>query len=137
MTAVAVRLSETALTSQLEALRNQINHHFLFNSLNVIAETTTHDPERAEGLVIQLADVLRYSLGATKRRLAPLSDEIAAVKEALRGIDAAQSAVQHHAPHEVLLLELYSALKPVDAVTGATSTDDILALIFAGFCIGK
>ena len=34
-------------------------------------------------------------------------------------------------PHEVLLLDLYSALKALDALTGATSSDDILALIFA------
>jgi tRNA modification GTPase len=37
----------------------------------------------------------------------------------------------------MLLLDLYAALKPLDAITGATSTDDILNLIFGSFCIGK
>ena len=41
-------------------------------------------------------------------------------------------------PHEMLLLDLYNALRPLDAITGATTTtDDILNLIFSTFCIGK
>ena len=37
----------------------------------------------------------------------------------------------------MLLLDLYSALRPLDEITGATTTDDILNLIFSRFCIGK
>ena len=40
-------------------------------------------------------------------------------------------------PHEMLLLDLYAALHPLDAITGATTADDILNRIFATFCIGK
>ncbi len=40
-------------------------------------------------------------------------------------------------PHEMLLLDLYSALRPIDAITGATTADDILNRIFSTFCIGK
>src|SRR5216684_226542 len=74
-----LRLRELALTAQLEALRSQLNHHFLFNSLNVIAEAAAVEPERAEQLILQLAGVLRYSLGASRARMAPLSEELAAV----------------------------------------------------------
>ena len=35
------------------------------------------------------------------------------------------------------LLDLYGALRPLDEITGATTTDDILNLIFSTFCIGK
>jgi two-component sensor histidine kinase len=73
------RLREMALLGQLEALRSQLNHHFLFNSLNVIAEAAAVQPERAEQLILQLASVLRYSLGARRARMAPLSEELAAV----------------------------------------------------------
>ncbi len=40
-------------------------------------------------------------------------------------------------PHEMLLLDLYAALQPLDAITGATTADDILNRIFSTFCIGK
>jgi tRNA modification GTPase len=47
--------------------------------------------------------------------------------------DAARSGI----PHEMLLLDLYAALRPIDAITGATTADDILNRIFSTFCIGK
>ena len=74
-----LRLRELALRGQLEALRSQLNHHFLFNSLNVIAEAAAVQPERAEKLILQLAGVLRYSLSASRARMAPLSEELAAI----------------------------------------------------------
>ena len=40
-------------------------------------------------------------------------------------------------PHEMIMLDLYGALRPLDAITGETTTDDILNLIFSSFCIGK
>lgn len=49
----------------------------------------------------------------------------------------ATQAVLAGMPHEMLLLDLYAALRPVDAVTGATTADDILNRIFSTFCIGK
>ena len=59
------------------------------------------------------------------------------VKDSLAALDAASGAVSARVPHEMLLLDLYNALRPLDAVTGATTTDDILNLIFSKFCIGK
>ncbi|GAC1436748.1 MAG: tRNA uridine-5-carboxymethylaminomethyl(34) synthesis GTPase MnmE [Terriglobales bacterium] len=59
------------------------------------------------------------------------------VQASLAGLDAAQSAIADKVPHEMLLLDLYSALRPLDEITGATTTDDILNLIFSRFCIGK
>src|SRR5271166_1701558 len=59
------------------------------------------------------------------------------IKDSLAALDAATKAVAERIPHEMLLLDLYSALRPLDAITGATTTDDILNLIFSTFCIGK
>jgi tRNA modification GTPase len=59
------------------------------------------------------------------------------IGESLTGLDAARNAVAGKIPHEMLLLDLYNALRPLDAITGATTTDDILNLIFSTFCIGK
>jgi tRNA modification GTPase len=59
------------------------------------------------------------------------------VSDALASLDAAIRAVENRVPHEMLLLDLYGALRPLDEITGATTTDDILHLIFGTFCIGK
>ncbi len=53
---------------------------------------------------------------------------------------AALSRIQQAAatiPHEIFLLDLYEALQALDALTGTTTSDDILNLIFSKFCIGK
>ena len=59
------------------------------------------------------------------------------IKDSLAALSAADVAVAGKVPHEMLLLDLYNALRPLDAITGATTTDDILNLIFSTFCIGK
>jgi tRNA modification GTPase len=59
------------------------------------------------------------------------------VRDSLTSLEAATSAAGSRVPHEMILLDLYNALRPLDEITGATSTDDILNLIFSRFCIGK
>ena len=59
------------------------------------------------------------------------------VKDAIAALDKAAVAVPQKTPHEMLLLDLYSVLRPLDDITGATTADDILNLIFSSFCIGK
>jgi tRNA modification GTPase len=59
------------------------------------------------------------------------------VEDSLTALAAAVRAVETSTPHEMLLLDLYGALRSLDEITGATTTDDILNLIFSTFCIGK
>jgi tRNA modification GTPase len=59
------------------------------------------------------------------------------VNESIAALGAARSAVENKVPHEMLLLDLYGSLRHLDEITGATTTDDILNLIFSQFCIGK
>ena len=59
------------------------------------------------------------------------------VRDSLNGIDRAEIAVHKRIPHEMILLDLYGALRPLDEITGSTTNDDILNLIFSKFCIGK
>ena len=59
------------------------------------------------------------------------------VSESLGALDKAAAAVPQKIPHEMILLDLYAALRPLDDITGATTADDILNLIFSSFCIGK
>jgi len=59
------------------------------------------------------------------------------LRESIEALGQARKAAQFGIPHEMLLLDLYAALRPIDAITGATSADDILNRIFSTFCIGK
>jgi tRNA modification GTPase len=59
------------------------------------------------------------------------------VEQSLQSLTATANAVAGRVPHEMVLLDLYAALRALDEITGATTTDDILNLIFGTFCIGK
>ena len=59
------------------------------------------------------------------------------LRESAAYLEKACDAVRSSTPHEMLLLDLYAALRPIDAITGATTADDILNRIFSTFCIGK
>jgi tRNA modification GTPase len=59
------------------------------------------------------------------------------LRESGEYLEKARAAAESGIPHEMLLLDLYAALRPIDAITGATTADDILNRIFSTFCIGK
>jgi tRNA modification GTPase len=60
-----------------------------------------------------------------------------AVTTALAALADAATANAASIPHEMILLDLYRALWALDSLTGQTTPDDILNLIFSTFCIGK
>ena len=60
-----------------------------------------------------------------------------AVSATQGAIASAASAVENHIPHEMLLLDLYTALEGLDRLTGSTAPDEVLHRIFSTFCIGK
>lgn len=59
------------------------------------------------------------------------------IKDSLRALARADQAAERQTPHEMLLLDLYDALRPLDTITGATYADDVLGIIFSTFCVGK
>lgn len=56
------RLKALVKEAELHALKSQINPHFLFNSLNSISSLTMTDPAKAQEMVINLSQLMRYSL---------------------------------------------------------------------------
>jgi tRNA modification GTPase len=60
-----------------------------------------------------------------------------AITTALAALGDAAQANANKIPHEMILLDLYRALWALDSLTGQTTSDDILNLIFSTFCIGK
>ena len=61
-----------ATEAELRALKAQLNPHFLFNTLNTVAELIHTDSERAEATVERLAEMFRYVLNGSERGLVPL-----------------------------------------------------------------
>lgn len=61
---------------QFEALKNQINPHFLFNSLNVLASLAYQDADKTNLFVKKLAEVYRYLLTTHDRQTVPLAEEL-------------------------------------------------------------
>ena len=76
---------------------------------------------------------------APTREAAPLTNlrQQQAVNDSLSALNQAQLAVMTHTPHEMILLDLYASLRSLDTLTGHTTSDDVLHLIFSTFCIGK
>ena len=76
---LAERLQALATQAELKALKAQINPHFLFNTLNTIAQLTHTEPALAEATIEQLAQMFRYTLAGSERGLVPLEEELSFV----------------------------------------------------------
>lgn len=70
-------LAKAKAEAELEALKNQIDPHFLFNSLNTLSHLIGQDPAKAREFNDNLAEVYRYILSNKERNLVLLSEEIA------------------------------------------------------------
>ena len=76
----AEQLKQANLQSQLETLKNQVNPHFLFNSLNTLAALIPEDPDLAVRFVQKLAKVYRYILEIRELQTVSLADELSALR---------------------------------------------------------
>ncbi len=72
----AERLKAEMMTYRYEALRNQINPHFLFNSFNVLSDLVYADQAMAVKFINQLSDLFRYVLDCRDKELVHLKDEL-------------------------------------------------------------
>lgn len=79
-TSLAQRNAMVAEQNALLAMRAQLDPHFLFNTLNAIAEWCRQDPVVAEKATLELAAMLRAMLAGTEVASWPLSDELALVR---------------------------------------------------------
>lgn len=72
----AEQLEKEAYIRQYNALKDQLNPHFLFNSLNVLTELVYEDQDQAVSYIRKLSDVYRYVLDSGKQELLSLSQEV-------------------------------------------------------------
>lgn len=72
----AERLKKEQISARYETLKSQVNPHFLFNNLNVLASLVHKDADQAEQFIQQLSAVYRYILESRDKEVAPLDEEI-------------------------------------------------------------
>jgi tRNA modification GTPase len=84
-----------------------------------------------------LAELVRNPAGESESGILTSLRHFEAVSGAAAALGAAREAVGKRIPHEMLLLDLYGALRHLDSLTGETTAEDILNRIFSSFCIGK
>ncbi len=70
------KFKNESIRSQLKSLRNQINPHFLFNSLNTLSVLIDKDPDTAKHFVEELSDVYRYVLNRLGNLMVTITEEL-------------------------------------------------------------
>ena len=75
------QLREENLIFQNETLKNQVNPHFLFNSLNTLSSLVAAQPEVAEEFIHRLSSIYRYILENSSKDRVPLSEELSFIKD--------------------------------------------------------
>lgn len=70
------RLSNRSLRSELQLLQNQMNPHFLFNSLSTLTTVVREDPDLAQKYIGHLSKVFRYNLNRSDLELVSLQEEL-------------------------------------------------------------
>jgi sensor histidine kinase YesM len=72
----AEQLKKANLQTQFESLKNQVNPHFLFNSINTLSSLIHEDKERAVQFIDEMSNVYRYLLRNNEEELVSLSTEL-------------------------------------------------------------
>ncbi len=70
-------LKKEQMATKYESLKNQVNPHFLFNSLNALTNLVYEDQDQAAKFIRQLSKVYRYVLDTRSQELVPMSTEMA------------------------------------------------------------
>jgi tRNA modification GTPase len=145
-TGVPVREDESALIASLEGrralvARNKSDLGFAGEILPEpalpIVNTSAITGEGIEQLREKLLKMISNPAGESESGMLTTIRHHEAVTAALTAVAKAVKAVNQKTPHEMLLLDLYAALRQLDSLTGETTADDILNRIFSTFCIGK
>jgi len=96
------RFKAEMLQYKYEALQNQINPHFLFNSFNVLSDLVYEDKKKAVSFINQLSHLFRYVLDSREKELVP-------IKEELEFIDAYSSLLQTRFEDKLIIQQDFRA----------------------------
>ena len=79
----AETLKKEGAVARYEALKNQVNPHFLFNSLNALTNLVYEDQDKAVKFIKQLSEVYRYVLDTREKETVTLQEELRFIKSYL------------------------------------------------------
>ncbi len=105
-------------------------------TLNVLL-TSAQTGQGIEALRTAIVQTLTQAAPSAETALVTNLRQQQSIQAAVQALQQALQAAGTQLPHELLLLDLYTALEALDQLTGATTPNDILNLIFSTFCIGK
>ncbi len=108
---VIEKLQAQQMESELKLLKSQVNPHFLFNTLNNIYSTNLEDHNKANEIILELSDLLRYQLESYKTKFTPLDKEIKSIEnyidlERIRVLDCTINITKEGNFEEVEILPL-------------------------------
>ena len=72
----AIKFQKESVSAQYESLKNQVNPHFLFNSLNALTNLVYEDQDKAARFIKQLSEVYRYVLDSRDKEVVGLTEEL-------------------------------------------------------------
>ena len=94
-------------TAKFESLKNQLDPHFLFNSLNVLTSLIGENPQQAERFTTKLSKVYRYVLEQRNKDLVPIEEELKFAKTYMELLGMRfEEAVQFNIPDNISTNEL-------------------------------
>jgi tRNA modification GTPase len=143
---VPLRDDEQELITSLAGRRALVvrNKSDLSDAADIVPElpvasvtTSALTGEGLQALREALTESVRNPVGESESGFLTSVRHFEAVRGAVAALQAARDAVGKKIPHEMLLLDLYTALRQLDSLTGETTAEDILNRIFSTFCIGK
>ncbi|RMG83486.1 MAG: histidine kinase [Bacteroidetes bacterium] len=78
-----LELQNALIENELNILKNQLNPHFIFNSMNSIKALISENPEKAKENIVKLSGLLRKTIQQGKKRLIPFEEELQTVEDYL------------------------------------------------------
>lgn len=79
----AERLKKESIEAQFEALRSQVNPHFMFNCFNVLSNLVYKDSDTSSKFIAQLSNVYRYLLQSQQKKVVTLQEELSFIESYL------------------------------------------------------
>lgn len=104
----AEQLRSEKLASQYQGLKDQLNPHFLFNSLNALSNLVYEDPDRSAAFIQKLSKIYRYVLDVQNEELVELEKEVSFAKnylelQKIRFEDSLEFKIELNKTNEVYL----------------------------------